>query len=137
MHRDRRCKSSGSDLIKLGDDWLAANVPTILASQAYQSGVLFILFDEGTRKSEGPLAALVLSPYAKAGYSNSIRYDHGSFLKTVQDIFHLPNYLGAAQQATSMGDLFQGPFCSAGTEFCVVCNDCRETAWCPADPFDC
>ena len=40
------------------------------------------------------------------GYSNTIRYDHGSTLRTVQEIFGLTPLLGGAATATDLSDLF-------------------------------
>ena len=63
--------------IAAGDAWLAAELPRILASQAYrQDGVVFITWDEGAGSTEdGPLGMIALSPAAKGnGYSNFIRY---------------------------------------------------------------
>jgi phosphatidylinositol-3-phosphatase len=91
-----------------GDNWLAREVPKILASPAYTNdGALFIVFDEGSNDSDGPLAMIMLSPLAKAGgYNNAMAYDHSSALRTFQDIFGLRPYLGGAANATSLGDLF-------------------------------
>jgi uncharacterized protein (TIGR03437 family) len=55
------------------DQWLSAEVPKILGSAAFQDGgVLFITWDEGTDVSDGPIGMIVLSPFAKVNYSNSI-----------------------------------------------------------------
>jgi hypothetical protein len=97
-----------TSMIKQGDDWLAAEVPKILASQAYQNdGALFIVWDEGFLDSDGPVGMIVLSPLAKAGYSNSIAYTHSSTLRTFEDILGLQPDLGGAATAPSLADLFQ------------------------------
>ncbi len=49
---------------------------------------------------------IVLSPFAKAGYSNSVYYNHGSTLKTVQEIFQVTPMLGDAGNQTDLSDLF-------------------------------
>ena len=55
-----------SDPIRQTDNWLAANVPAILNSTAYQTGgALFITWDEGVG-GDGPIGMIVLSPYAEA-----------------------------------------------------------------------
>ena len=92
-----------------GDNWLAQEVPKILASPAYTNGgALFITFDEGTGSSDGPIAMIVLSPRAKGGgYNNTIPYDHSSVLRTWQDFFGLRPYLGGAALADNMSDLFK------------------------------
>ena len=44
---------------------------------------------------------------AKPGYSNTIAYNHGSTLRTVQEIFGVTPLLGDAANATNLGDLFR------------------------------
>jgi len=96
------------NMIKQGDAWLAAEVPKILASRAYQDdGALFIVRDEGFLDSDGPIGMLVLSPLAKAGYSNTVAYTHSSMLRTFEDILGVAPDLGGAASATSLADLFQ------------------------------
>jgi phosphatidylinositol-3-phosphatase len=89
-----------SDPIRQTDNWLAANMPMILNSTAYQNGgAVFITWDEGVG-GDGPIGMIVLSPYAKGGgYSNTIHYTHGSLLRTVEGIFGL----------SLLGDLFNIP----------------------------
>jgi hypothetical protein len=104
------CNSLTTDLIKLGDDWLAKNVPVITNSAAYQQGALFIVFDEGDEKllgtaSDGPIPMIVLSPFAKTNYSNSIKYTHSSMLRTFEEIFGVP-LLADAANATNLSDFF-------------------------------
>jgi regulation of enolase protein 1 (concanavalin A-like superfamily) len=92
-----------------GDEWLAAELPRILSSQAYQQGgVVFIAWDEGAGSTEdGPLGFIALSPAAKGGgYSNTIYYTHGSLLLTLQEIFGVGPLLGDAANATDLSDLF-------------------------------
>jgi hypothetical protein len=104
------CETLFSDLVKGGDDWLSSNVPPILSSSAYKSGALFILWDEGSgtfSASDGPIGAIVLSPFAKGGgYPGSIKYDHSSSLATWETIFGVPKIRGAAS-ATDLRDLFK------------------------------
>ena len=105
MHNSSGCATS--DAVKNGDNWLAQNVPAILASSAYRNGgVLFITWDE----SEGgdvPIGMIVLSSKAKGhGYNNSISYTHASTLRTLEEIFGVMPLLGAAANATDLSDLF-------------------------------
>ncbi len=106
MHGDIRCLLSNR--IQNGDEWLANNVPNILNSPTYaQGGVLFITWDEGSRRSDGPIGLLALSPKAKgSGYSNTLPYTHSSLLRTIQEIFGVTPLLGDAAQATNLSDLF-------------------------------
>jgi phospholipase C len=101
--------------IKQGDDWLAAWIPKIQASPAYQDGgAIFITWDEGGISSSCilancPIGMFVISPRAKGGgYSNMIAYDHSSTLKSMQEIFEVtPLLRGAANPAVNdLADLF-------------------------------
>ncbi len=103
MHDAAGCGSG--DPISHGDAWLSHAVPAILASKAYkQGGALFITWDE-SMQGEHPIGMIVLSPFAKKGYSNAIRYYHSSLLRTVEQIFGLP-YLRDAANQKSLSDLF-------------------------------
>jgi phospholipase C len=90
-----------------GDTWLSQNVPMILNSAAYKNGgALFITWDEAD-SGDGPIPMIVLSPFAKGGgYSNSTYYDHGSTLRTIQEIFSVTPLLGDANKQTDLSDLF-------------------------------
>jgi uncharacterized protein (DUF2126 family) len=51
---------------------------------------------------------IVTSPLAKGGgYVSTNRYDHGSTLRTMQEIFGLRPFLFGAATAASLSDLFQ------------------------------
>lgn len=102
MHRD--CPVSG-DHIRQGDDWLAQEVPKILASAAYQNnGALFITWDRAA--TDDPIGMIVISPFAKRGYANRVSYTHGSTLRTFEEIFGLTAFLGDAANQTSLDDFF-------------------------------
>lgn len=95
------------DRVRQGDDWLAAEVPAIFASSAYQDGgVLFITWDEAD-SGDGPIGMIVLSPLAKRGYANTIRYSHSSYLRTLEEVFGVEPFLGDAAHATDLSDLFR------------------------------
>jgi hypothetical protein len=105
MHNPTGCVTT--DEVSNGDTWLSTEVPKILASQAYQNGgVLLITWDE----SEGgdfPIGMIVLSPKVRQpGFSNTILYDHGSTLRTVQEIFGVTPLLGGAATSTDLSDMF-------------------------------
>lgn len=93
--------------VRQTDNWLAANIPTILNSQAYQNGgVIIITWDEG-EGGDGPIGLIVLSPSARgANYSNSIHYTHSSTLRTIQEIYNVRPFLGDAANAADLSDLF-------------------------------
>ncbi len=99
------CVPSGK--VEQGDQWLASLVPQLMASAAYrEGGVIFITFDEGEHGVDGPIALIALSPKAKPGYENHLRYDHGSTLRSVQEIFGVTPLLAGAATANNLGDLF-------------------------------
>jgi len=96
-----------SNQIKQGDDWLSTAIPAIQSSIAYQNnGVILITWDEGELNSDGPIGMIVLSPFAKVGYSNAIHYTHSSTLRSLQEIFSVTPLLGGAATATDLSDLF-------------------------------
>jgi phosphatidylinositol-3-phosphatase len=99
------CNDMHDCSIATGDTWLSVEVPKIMSSAAFRAGALFITFDEGS-PGDGPIAMIVMSPLAKAGYSNTISYTHSSTLRTLQLIFGVSPFLGGAQTATDLGDLF-------------------------------
>src|SRR4029077_20764163 len=81
--------------IAQGDNFLSLVVPQIMASQAYQNnGVIIIWWDdtEGGDDASRTLMEAVISPLAKGnGYSSSVVMSHSSDVKTIEEIFELPN----------------------------------------------
>jgi hypothetical protein len=103
MHDTIGCPSL--DAIANGDNWLKANVPTILASNAYKNGgALFITWDE-SENGEFPIGMIVLSPFAKTKYVGATKYYHSSLLRTEETIFGVSFLRDAANQA-DLSDLF-------------------------------
>lgn len=85
----------------IGDRWLGAFVPRILASPAWRNGgVLFITWDEaagadtrgccGLARGGGHVLTLVFAPGLPAGERVALPYDHYSLLATVADGLGLP-----------------------------------------------
>ncbi len=102
---DMHTACGGTNPIVDGDNWLKANIPTILHSSQYRAGgAIFIVWDEAT-KGDGPIGSIVMSPFAKQGYQNKIHYTHGSLLRTVEEIFGVP-LLNDAAKETDLSDLF-------------------------------
>jgi phospholipase C len=105
MHDSEGCVTE--DSVKNGDTWLANEVPKILASKAYrEGGAIFITWDESEGGEDEPIGMIALSPFAKPGYANQIRYNHSSLVRTVQDVFAMRPYMRDAANVTGLEDLF-------------------------------
>ena len=109
------CSPTGSSITQF-DDFLAREVPKILASKAFGSdGVLIITFDEGT-SNKGPQTATqfagggnvvfdVLGPLAAPGeYDTDL--NHYSFLRTMEDGFGISSYLANAASASPISGIW-------------------------------
>jgi len=101
-----------------GDNWLAANLPTILTSREYTSGstAVFITWDEGeggtatkcaTNKTDVGchVATLVISPSTKPGTRSAKLFNHYSLLGTAEQLLGLPA-LGRAAAFPTMTSAF-------------------------------
>jgi hypothetical protein len=83
------CYPGSPELMKRGDDWLAARVPAMLAAGA----TVFITYDES-----GVLYAAEQGPGIAAGTTDSTAYTHYSLLAAIEARFGLAK-LGGAQTA--------------------------------------
>jgi hypothetical protein len=94
------------------DDFLAREVPRIKASPAFgPDGVIIILYDEAQRMGGlarknglgqgGHTVCAILSPLAVPGNYRTKTYSY-SVLRTLQDGFGLPGYLGAAADVSAL-----------------------------------
>jgi phosphatidylinositol-3-phosphatase len=100
--------------IKQGDDFLAAVVPMIMASQAYKNNGAIIIWNDETEGTNADdfnhtIMEIIISPLAKGyGYASSLNYTHSSDLKTMQEIFQVGPLLGdaAASGTLDLSDLF-------------------------------
>jgi phospholipase C len=92
--------------IQQGDTWLSQNVPMILNYVFQHAGALFVTWDEAA-SDDGPIGMIVLSPFAKGNsYENFTYYDHGSTLRTFEEIFGVSPPLGDAESQMDLSDLF-------------------------------
>ena len=106
------CNDMHDCSIQTGDTWLSTAVPAIMNSTAYKNGgAIFITWDEAA-SGDGPIGMIVLSPFAKKNYSNTIKYDHSSLVKTLAEIFGVSTSIGAASSATDLSDMFTVPLAS-------------------------
>jgi hypothetical protein len=105
MHGATGCPSTNE--ITQGDDWLKAEIPLIMASNAYKNnGAIFITWDE-SEGGEFPIGMIVLSPLAKGGgFVDSTKYYHSSMVRTVQEVFGLTPLLNDAANQSSLSALF-------------------------------
>jgi phosphatidylinositol-3-phosphatase len=105
--RPNLCDSMLQCGVAQGDKWLSQEVPKILSSDAYKtSGALFILWDHPGASGDGPVGMILLSPFGKHGYVSAIPYTHASTLRTLEEIFGVLPWLGAAPSQPSLEDLF-------------------------------
>lgn len=84
----------GSTSLADADAWLAATLPPLLASKAYNDGGLVVVtFDAGAptdiEAGGGRVGALLLSPYVTAGGTIGAPYDAFSLLASVEGLFGL------------------------------------------------
>ena len=106
--------------IAQGDNFLARVVPLIMASDAYKHhGVIVLWWDEseGGDTPSFTLPFIVVSKDARANaaglpFASDVEYSHSSFLRTMQEIFHVDPrggfpFLGAAATANDLSALFK------------------------------
>ncbi len=100
--------ASGSNCMACqADNFLKSEIPKIQASAAYKNGgAILVVWDEYGYNGARPHGMIVNSPYGKKNYSNNISYNHGSTLRTVQEIFGVGPFLRQAATATDFSDLF-------------------------------
>jgi hypothetical protein len=104
MH-DNSCPGS-SDPIKQGDTWLSQHVPAILDYVNAHQGVLLIVWDDPDGAT-GTIPLIVAGPYVNQGAVSSVRYTHGSLVRTVEQIFGLP-VLATVSKDSTFSDFFEG-----------------------------
>jgi hypothetical protein len=98
MHGSSSCPSG--DKVQAGDAWLMSTLPSLISYADAVGGVIFIVWDEGTK-----LPFIAVGPEVKRGYSSPVTLNHGSLLKTVEEMLGLP-ILPTVQSVADLGDLF-------------------------------
>jgi hypothetical protein len=101
MHGSSSCPSG--DKVQAGDAWLMSTLPPLIAYASTAGGVIFVVWDEGGSKPNMPFIAI--GPDVKPHYSSPVAVDHGSLLKTVEEMLGLP-ILPTVQGVSDLGDLF-------------------------------
>jgi len=99
-----------------GDAWLAAQLPAVLDSSAFQeNGLLVVTYDEGDsddgccgqRRGGGNIMTVVASPLGKRGFVSDVPHSHYSLLRTIEDAWGLEHLAHAADDAvTSLTEFF-------------------------------
>jgi len=98
--------------VAAGDNFLSKVVPMIMASQAFKSNGVIVIWDdetEGGDTSDYKIVEIVVSPLAKGNaYTNQIKHSHSSDLLTWQKVFAVGPAagIGDAANASDLSDLF-------------------------------
>ena len=105
MHGDFLCPSGFSTPknIAAGDAWLASNLPPLIEYTHTHDAVIFLVWDEGDSSNKVPF--LALGDHVVPG-PNGATYNHGSLLKTEEELFGL-TVLPAAASTTDFGAMFE------------------------------
>lgn len=103
MHGNAKCPAVNR--ITAGDQWLSSNLPPILRWANRNSGVIFIIWDEGAAGSN-KMPFFALGPNVRRGLASGKPFDHRSLVKTVERIFNLP-ILSAVANSTDFAPLFR------------------------------
>ncbi|BCG73358.1 acid phosphatase [Mesorhizobium sp. 113-1-2] len=90
--------------ITRGDNWLKTQLPPIIEWANKNDGIIFITWDEGSGTNKMPFIAI--GSGVKAGYAGSATYNHGSMLKSIEEIFGLP-ILASVTSNNDLSDLFK------------------------------
>jgi phosphatidylinositol-3-phosphatase len=96
--------------LNVADSWLQTNIDSLIKSAPFQkNGLLMIAFDESANDNTnggGRVAAIVISPFAKAGYKSTTVYQHPSVLRLMLEGLGVKTFPGAAATAPPMWEFF-------------------------------
>lgn len=101
MHGAQGCPDTNA--IRAGDNWLKSNLPPLIDYVNHHHGVIFLVWDEGSRSGRIPF--LAIGPGVKVGYSNNARYDHTTMLRSIEEMLHL-GILDVVAGSNDLRDLF-------------------------------
>jgi len=107
MHGAFDCPSGIFDgaNISAGDDWLAAELPRLIAyTEAHDDAVIFLTWDEGDSTNLIPFIAI--GNYVKGGHTSTVAYSHSSLLKTTEELLGVP-VLASVASANDFRDMFE------------------------------
>jgi acid phosphatase len=102
------CAPPPSTPIRQGDDWLRAQLPSILSSPAYtsQNSLVLIVWDEDDSLGNNQVAALVIAKNVRPGFRSPTLYSHYSILKTIEQAWGLGPLTSNDGSANAMSDFF-------------------------------
>jgi acid phosphatase len=107
------CHNTHDCSLNTGDSWLAANVPPLLNSSAFQgSGIVIVTFDESetdTTNGGGHIPTIIAGPTVKTGYRSTTFYQHQSTLRLMMKALGVFSYPNAAAAAPDMDEFFSVP----------------------------
>ncbi len=101
---DAHDRCGGKDPVEAGDQWLRAELPRMIDWVDAHAGVVFVVWDEGDLTDTLPFMAI--GSGVKPGHAGKAVYDHGSLVRSVEEIFGLP-ILDAVTTKTGFADLFR------------------------------
>ena len=102
------CNDMHDCSVAQGNNWLAANVPTILNSKAFttENSLLIITWDEGEVTSNHIPTILIGSNIKQHYHGSSTQYNHYSLLHTIEQQWKLPTLTSNDAQAPLMSEFF-------------------------------
>ena len=96
--------------LDVADRWLSTNIDPLIKSPLFQKdGLLVIVFDESENDNTnggGQVAAVIVSPFGKAGYKSTTIYKHESVLRLMLEGLGVKKLPGAAATAPAMWEFF-------------------------------
>ncbi len=104
------CDDAHDCALSVADGWLQTNIDPLIKSAAFQkNGLLIIAFDESgsdNTNGGGRVAAIIVSPFAKAAYQSTTIYQHQSVLRLMLEGLGVKTLPGAAATAPAMWEFF-------------------------------
>ncbi|MBV9233123.1 MAG: acid phosphatase [Candidatus Eremiobacteraeota bacterium] len=86
------CHDTHDCVVKVGDKWLAKNLPPIVAWDKTHDGLLILTWDEADPDANGKnqIATVLVGPMVKAGITSTQKIDHYGVLRTIEKILKVP-----------------------------------------------
>jgi phospholipase C len=105
------CDDAHDCPLATADSWLQTNIDPLINSATFQKdGLLIIVFDEASdldfTQGGGHVAAVVVSPFSKAGYKSIALYQHQSVLRLMLEGLGIKKLPGDAASAPAMWEFF-------------------------------